>query len=247
MKRMGLIALSVCLLLTGCASLLERTYNTSEPHSSRLWESEAAGTLRAETYQDLVNDLMILVGQHAEEATLRLYNFNEQTAISTMEQAALEVRQDSALGSYAVDYITYTGQAQRGYYELALQIGYRRTAEQVQALVSATGSEALYSLLEAALRGERTELVIRIGYWEAENDRTKVDETIAQLRQEQGLTEASPWAMNYYPTVEDAGLIEFLLEPTQEQLETAMFRYGLAGEESEEKNEKNVEQGIDKS
>ena len=40
----GLLAL---LLLTGCAPLLEREYSVSEPHSSKFWESEASGTLRA--------------------------------------------------------------------------------------------------------------------------------------------------------------------------------------------------------
>ena len=49
---------AVLLLLTGCASLLERTYTSVEPHSSKFWESEAAGTLRAENYQDIVNDLL---------------------------------------------------------------------------------------------------------------------------------------------------------------------------------------------
>ncbi len=46
-----------------CA-LLERSYSTAEPHSSKYWESEAAGTLRAENNQDIVNDLLILIGQH---------------------------------------------------------------------------------------------------------------------------------------------------------------------------------------
>ena len=67
--RALVLALAVC-LLTGCDSLLERSYSTSEPHSSKFWESEAAGTLRAENYQDVVNDLLILVGQHTESATL---------------------------------------------------------------------------------------------------------------------------------------------------------------------------------
>ena len=44
-----------CLALTGCSALLEREYATVEPHSSKFWESEAAGTLRAENYQDIVN------------------------------------------------------------------------------------------------------------------------------------------------------------------------------------------------
>ena len=41
------LVLALC-LLTGCASLLERTYSTVEPHSSKFWESEAAGTMRSE-------------------------------------------------------------------------------------------------------------------------------------------------------------------------------------------------------
>ena len=52
-----LLAFALALVcLTGCAPLLEREYNTVEPHSSKFWESEAADTLRAENYQDLVND-----------------------------------------------------------------------------------------------------------------------------------------------------------------------------------------------
>lgn len=234
-KAIGMMLL-VSLLLTGCASLLERTYSTSEPHSSRLWEHDASGTLRAETYQDLVNDMMILVGQHTEEATLRLYNFSEQTVLDTMEQAALEVQQDTALGSYAVQYITYTGQAQRGYYEVALQVGYRRTAEQIQTLVSATGTEALYSLLEAAVNGQREELAVRIGYWET-NDQEKIQEAVQQVRDALELTEAVPWVVNYYPSTEEVGLIEFLLQPTEEQLTEA---FGNDGEMADEENVKNT-------
>ena len=55
------LTVAVCLLLTGCASLLEREYSTVEPHVSKFWESEAAGTLRAESYQELVNVLIYMV------------------------------------------------------------------------------------------------------------------------------------------------------------------------------------------
>ena len=64
-SSLAALALALC-LLTGCSALLERTYSTAEPHSSKFWESEAAGTLRAENHQDVVNDLLLLVGQHRE-------------------------------------------------------------------------------------------------------------------------------------------------------------------------------------
>ena len=76
-------------------------------HSSKLWESEAAGTLRAENHQDIVNDLLILIGQHTESAVLRLYGFeDDQAAMEQMDQAMLEVQQETPLGAYAVEYIT---------------------------------------------------------------------------------------------------------------------------------------------
>ena len=141
MKVYRLAAAGLALgLLTGCASLLERSYTTSEPHSSKFWESEAAATLRAENRQDMV----ILIGQHTETASLRLYNFpDEQTALEELEKAAQEVQQETPLGAYAVEYITYISQPQRSCFEADLQIGYRRTAEQMQTIVSASSVSAL--------------------------------------------------------------------------------------------------------
>lgn len=208
-------ALALC-LLTGCASLLEREYSTVEPHSSKYWESEAAGTLRAENQQDIVNDLLLLIGQHTEAATLRLYNFRDDlTVADTLEQATVEIQQETPMGAYAVAYIISSSQTQRGYYEVELQIGYRRTAEQIQAVVNATSLEGLSSLLEAALASGKTELAVRIGYWSPDG-REKVDAAVAQLREDLSLTDTPAWVVNYYPESGRVGLIEFLLDPPEQ-------------------------------
>ena len=220
MVRIIAALLSLC-LLTGCASLLEREYSTVEPHSSKFWESEAAGTLRAENYQDIVNDLLLAIGQHREAVTLRLYDFGDDLAVAeTLEQATTEILQETPMGAYAVEYITSSRQSQRGYYEVSVQISYRRTAEQTQSVVNATSTEALYSLLETALNEERTELAVRIGYW-GENSRTRVEEIVAQIRVDRELTEEPAWLVNYYPAEGTVGLIEFLLDPP-EQPETEL-------------------------
>ena len=59
MKKMRrLLALAAaCAVLSGC-SLLERSYGAVEAHSRKYWESEAETTLRADNYQDMVNDLL---------------------------------------------------------------------------------------------------------------------------------------------------------------------------------------------
>lgn len=212
MKKLAL-GLLACLLLTGCSALLERQHSTVEPHSSKFWESEAAGTLRAENYQDIVNDLLILIGQHTETAMLRLYNIEGDLSVAELlEQAAVEIRQETPMGAYAVEYITSSSQPQRGYYEVSIQIGYRRTAEQIQSVVNATSTEALSSLLAAAVEAQKPELAVRIGYWNEEAS-VRVTEIVEQLRQELGLAETPPWTVSYYPEGGKVGLIEFVLEP----------------------------------
>ena len=230
------------LFLTGCASLLERRYVTSEPHSSKFWESEAAGTLRAENHQDIVNDLLVLIERHTENATLRLYHYDdEQTVAGALESAAVETQQETPLGAYAVSYITSTSQAQRGYYEVKLQIEYRRTAEELSAIVNATSAEAVYSLLHTAWETGRKSLAIRIGYWgsdsaaqvenalerlrterrEKEEEREAAEEETAEkvgIEEETAGRDAmeenveSGWPLvRYYPENGPVGLMEFLL------------------------------------
>lgn len=213
MKRNAgvLAALAALCLLTGCASLLEREYSTVEPHSSTFWESEAAGTLRAESYQDVVNDVLLLIGRHTESATIRLYNFSDDmTVAETLEQATTEIQQETPMGAYAVEYITSSSHSQRGYYEISVQISYRRTEQQVQAVVNATSIEALPSLLDAALESGKSELAVRIGYWREDEDPTRLEAMVSQIREKHGLTESPAWTVTCYPASGPVGLIEFV-------------------------------------
>ena len=118
------------------------------------------------------------------------------------------------MGAYAVEYITASSHIQRGYYEVAVRISYRRTLEQLQAVVNATSPEALYSLLADALADGRTELAVRMGYW-GETGLARLEEAVALLREEQELTETPAWVVNFYPTAEEPGLVEFLLDPPE--------------------------------
>ena len=208
-KIRRLMALAAaCAVLSGC-SLLERSYGVVEAHSRKYWESEAETTLRADNYQDMVNDLLILVGQHTESAVIRLYEYNDDmTVAETLDAAATEVQQETAMGSYAVEYITASSQALRGYYEISVSIRYRRTAQQVQNVVNATSVAALPELLTAALGEGKTELAVRMGYFQDQHQ--EVEAMVAQIRKEQGLAETPAWTVSYYPSPENVGLIEFL-------------------------------------
>ena len=156
-KKFIPLALTLCLTLSGCGNIvLERSYAVSAPHSEVYWENENADTLRADSYPDLVNALLLLLGEHSEEGTVRIYG-NDETAATMAEQACREVQEETALGAYLLDYISYTDAQEHGYYEMRVRLGYRRTAEEQAAIVTATSTEALPDLLrltaaEGALR-----------------------------------------------------------------------------------------------
>ena len=110
MKKLCCALLAAATLaLCGCGSFLERTYSSSQPHSATYYESEDRSVLRAEGYQDLVNDILLLVGENAKEGTIWLYNTSDsdtQDAGEAARRACQEVQTQTPMGAYMVDYLT---------------------------------------------------------------------------------------------------------------------------------------------
>ena len=203
-KVFGLFAASV-LLLTGC-SFLNREYSSIEAHSATYYESEDRSVLRAESYQDLVNDLLLLVTGHKEQGKIHLTLADTEPDRETaMERATLETQTETPLGAYAVDYITYTQNEDGSLIDV--NIGYRRSTEQMAGIVRGNSIAALHNLLTAAVENGAEELVIQVGYFQGQTE--EVAQIMEQVRQEQQVTAA--WQVNYYPNDADVGIIEILL------------------------------------
>ncbi len=163
----GLTALT--LLLTGCSSLLTREYVRITTHNTTPTAEGDPSTLRAENYQELVNALIYFITQGMDTGSVRLYIDSEDVE-SDLEAACLEVVQEDPLGAYAVDYIKYSVNSIVTYYEADVEITYRRTREQISSIVSATGTTAIRSELESALANFASERVLRISYFDGDED-----------------------------------------------------------------------------
>ena len=204
------LAFAMALPLSGCG-LLERGYGRVEPHSSSYYESGAANVLRAENNQDLVNDLLVLIGDYAAEGTIWLYPGEEALkAEQAIEDACQEVQRETPMGSYAVEYMTYTvSDDNRAYSEIKLTIAYRRTEAELKAVVHATSVSALHTLLTAAAGTDAAELVVQVGYFD--DQAQEVRDIVTQVQQEQG-REPKQWQVNFYPNETSAGIIEILMK-----------------------------------
>lgn len=211
MKR-GIILFLVglmCFGTTGC-SMLERSYTSVQPHSSSYYESEDKSVLRAETYQDVVNDLLVLVGERAEEGTIWLYADEGLGDVQqAVDAACQEVQNETPLGSYAVEYMTFTlSDNNRNYIDVQLTISYRRSDEQIGRLVNVTGVTALRDLLTAAAENGASELAVQLGNFNSDASAVYaiVDEVAAA--QEGGVN----WQVQFYPDQQRAGIVEILME-----------------------------------
>ena len=148
-RRLALL-LTLCLLLSGCASLLERSYSVVEPYTDRYRDSGGEDALRAENYQDLVNSLMMLVEQRAEEGTIRCYE--EANSYSLARAASLEVRRDTILGSYLLESLTFSYEGGAGFSTLTCRMAYRADAEDLGGVMTLSDSQSLVDLLRLAVR-----------------------------------------------------------------------------------------------
>lgn len=208
-KIVILLLLAGVLLLTGCSSFLHREYSVVEPHSSTYYENE--DVLRAENYQDIVNDLLMLVGQQAKEGAIWLYLDDGAGAAELAERACREVQTETPLGAYAVDYLTYTiDSTPRNYVAIDLTIGYRRTAAQMDAIVHTTSISALPNLLTAAAEQREEELTVQLSYFH--DQQQEVRNMVAAAQKEHGGQNQEPWQVNFYPEGADAGIIEIILK-----------------------------------
>lgn len=204
------LLLVMVLLLSGCGSFLHREYSVVEPHASDYYENE--DVLRAENYQDVVNDLLILVGQQAKEGTVWLYlDDADADAAALAEQACREVQTETPLGAYALDYLTYTiDTTPRNYVAVDLTIGYRRTAEQMNAIVHTTSISALEDLLTAAADKGVAELTVQLSYFD--DQQQEVRDIVSAVQTQSGRQNDRPWQVNFYPESGDVGIVEIILK-----------------------------------
>ena len=206
MKKRALpLLLAVLLCLTGCGSFLQREWYEVKDHSSSYYEGSGRGVLQADTYQDLVNDILLLVGNHTEEGTIRLYYGGEGLdATDAAEMACREVEHDTPLGSYAVEYLQYTlDDSARNYSEITVTISYRCTAQQMASIAHVTNTSAL----RAPPRGGGVGGVVAASTT-AHRPPADIERLIREVERSAG---GADWLVRFYPNRDSVGLVEILL------------------------------------
>lgn len=195
MKKRAILCtlLSGSLLLSGCSSILQRSYSSVTLHSAAPVVESDKLTIRVESYQDLVNALLYHITQGRETGTIRLYNYPYDVE-RDLEAACKEVIFEDPLGSYAVEHISYDITPIVSCYEATVHLTFRRTTDQIAKILSVTGTSSIRAKLQKALSAYQDNVVLRINYLDDE------DSYLTQLLKEAYY--ASPQTALGFPEVE---------------------------------------------
>ena len=211
MKRRFFAAmLALSLSLTGCASLLAREYSSVTTHNAAPTAEDDPSILRAESYQELVNALLYFVTNGAETGMIRLYLASDLVGPS-LENACLEVVQEDPLGAYAVDFIKFSVNSVVTYSEAEVHITYRRSQEQIDSIIPATGITAIRSELVSAMESCDPECVLRVSYFNGDEDSIRTLARQAYLQNPTSILDYPDSTISIYPDSGRQRIVEIKL------------------------------------
>ena len=218
-KRVVILLLAACLLLGGCSAMLNRPYEVVTEHAYHA-AAGASGIPDVSTYQALVNSIYSLVQDGVEQGQIRLSSYTSKTGdvAGDLNTACNEVANEDPLGAYAVDFIRsdYTRVVKD--YQVTITISYRRTPEQIKALVNVTGSSAIREELRQVLREFRGEAALRVGYFSEDQDYIAALIRQAYYNTPEAALGMPEWTITLYPEEAASGprVVEILLTYPQE-------------------------------
>lgn len=174
MKRFALVILLLLLILSAAACqnwvagsylVVEDHVEQSLPTQERL-ESEEPSVVT--NRNELRGAVLSLIRNWTERAEILVQNYDGGISDDLAETITYAMQSDP-VGAYAVDYIDseLTGDAASG--KIALSIVFRRSAAEIDAIVTVSDNEAAYLKIQQALSNYETALTLRIrSYREAD-------------------------------------------------------------------------------
>lgn len=155
-KKFIAALLTLALLLTGCASIMDGEYSSSREHTraGNPLPDTAERTAEVADITQLYDEVLSFVEDHIEYGKVKFTAY-EGDVQADLASVCVQVSKDTAIGAYCVYYLGYNLNMIVSHYEADISVTYRRTAEEVSSILDLTGaapealSEALMEAIEA--------------------------------------------------------------------------------------------------
>lgn len=219
MKRMMLCVLCM-LLFGGCGILRQRAYVVVEPHQEE-YQKSPDETMTVGSYGGLKNAIASLVEDGVKDGVIRAESYSGNLD-EDLSQAVREVAQMSPMGVFAVEHMTYDYSRIVSYYEIHLNITFRRTAEEIASVVYVTDMAAVSDKLLQAMENYEPRLLLRVGDYEY----LDIDDETAELYEAhpEFALELPETAVEMYPDSGTQRILEITFSYHRDQAALLTFR-----------------------
>jgi len=155
------LAAAMLLCICGCSRMLEANRTIVTEHKDVSEGEQPDDITGIKTYAGLRMALLSMIENCAEHSTLLIDSYAADVS-REMAHACLDVTRDTAIGSYAVDYMTHSYEKVGRYYEMKVYITYKHPAQDIFSIKGLRYLSEANELFFDMLRNGDTRQVIRL-------------------------------------------------------------------------------------
>ena len=154
------IIITAVIALTGCVNLLEGFDESISEHPVRTYERQPTEQITVSGYDELVATIISLIMEHETEKQLLYYHDDGEDVQAEIQRASDEIMLEHPIGAYAVAGITTEATIIVSYYEVDIEIEYKRTQEQLDSIINVSSERYMRTQLLNIMREYREEAII---------------------------------------------------------------------------------------
>lgn len=165
MKKLIIPILVLALLLSGCGAWLDGEYHSVKPHASdgiKLPDD----VVTVSDYDQVRDALLDMVTSGQLKSTFYIMGFDLETADQYMLTAIEDVRQDSAVGAYAVEKIQFESGTSGGAAAIAIEVSYLHGRHEILRIKNAENMKNVETMIGLAIRSCDPSIVIKVDQYE---------------------------------------------------------------------------------
>ncbi len=161
MKKWIALALSACLLLSGCSAWMDGSYHSTTPHQEK--ENQSAGDMVAvSSYSALYRELIKLIHSGATNGLFSVRNYNQLVVARDMTTVVQRARYVDPIGAYAVKDIDFDLGTNAGQPAIAVRISYNHDRAELGKIKHLENAKQAEQVIAEALNNCESGIVLRI-------------------------------------------------------------------------------------
>lgn len=125
MKRLVIAVLVICVLLSGCANILDGSYYYTTPHEN-VHDQEGDTVISVENYNQLYNALSNAIEDGVQSQVISVSNYDIKKIEQDIRQIRARIKWVHPIAAYAVEDISYEFGTSAGQSAIAVTISYSR-------------------------------------------------------------------------------------------------------------------------